>query len=322
MPKVALGTWQQSNFMPGKEGSDAHEVKDAVKVAIKAGYRHIDTAWAYFNEGQIGQALKELFQEGVVKREDIFITTKLFSFFHHKEDVEKVLREQLAALGLSYVDMYLIHGPVPGKRDPEHPMTLFPMKDGKPALDMVDHMETWQAMENCVRKGLTKAIGISNFNARQIKRIYDNATIKPHCLQVECHAYFPQDELFDLCSKLNIAFQAYGPIGSPGAQAVYKAMGRPQTMPILVEDPTVVQIAQKHHKTPAQVLLRWLYQRGMVVLPKSTNEKRIKENFDIFNFTLDKDDCEALKKLKRGRILGGVADLMKGHPENPFTDPY
>jgi aldehyde reductase len=322
MPKVALGTWQQSNMMPGKQGSDAHEVKDAVKVAVKAGYRHIDTAWAYFNEKQIGEALKELFAEGVVKREDLYITTKLFGFFHRKEDVEKVLREQLTALGVTYVDMYLIHSPIPIKRDPEQPNSLFPIKDGKMNTDDVDHMETWKAMEECFKKGLTKAIGLSNFNARQIKRIYDNATVKPHCLQVECHAYYPQDEIFDLCKKLNIAFQAYGPIGSPGAQAVYKSMGRTMEMPTLVKDPVVVKIAEKHHKTPAQVLIRWLYQRGMVVLPKSTNEKRIKENFDIFDFTLDKEECDALGKMKKGRILGGYGDFVKHHPENPFAETY
>jgi len=163
MPKIALGTWQPTNVIPGKQGSDAHEVKDAVKMAVKAGYRHIDTAWAYFNEKEIGEALHELFDEGVVKREDIFITTKLYAFFFHKDDVEKVLREQLAALGLSYVDMYLIHGPIAMQRDPEQPNNLFPLKDGQAITANVDHLETWQGMENCFKKGLTKGIGLSNF---------------------------------------------------------------------------------------------------------------------------------------------------------------
>jgi diketogulonate reductase-like aldo/keto reductase len=290
-----------------------------VKAAVEAGYRHIDTAWVYFNEKEIGEALKEIFAAGKIKREDLFITTKLHSVFFHKEDVEKTLREQLAALGLAYVDLYLVHSPMATKRDPNNPMAAFPAdKDG---LDNVDHLETWSGMEQCFKKGLAKAIGVSNYNSRQLQRLYDHATIKPHNLQVECHAYWPQFELHDFCKKLNISFTGYSPIGSPGLAVAAKGMGVAH-FPVLVEDPVVINIAKKHHKTPAQVLLRWHYERDMIVIPKSTNPKRIKENFDIFNFSLDKADHEALGKLKKGRLLEDGFKMFESHPEFPFHEAF
>jgi diketogulonate reductase-like aldo/keto reductase len=322
MPKIGLGTWQQSNVSAATAGSDAQDVYHAVTKALEIGYRHIDTAWAYFNEKEVGRAINDAIKAGKVKREEIFLTTKLFARFHHKDQVVKALKDQLADLGLDYVDMYLIHMPIAMKVDPESPKSIFPIKDGKLMADNVDHLETWAGMEEAFNLGLTKGIGVSNFNSRQIKRIYDNSKVKPHCLQVECHAYHPQYELHNFCKGLNIAFTAYAPIGSPGAGQLIKQMGGGD-FPILMKEPCVLKAAENHKKSPAQILIRWLYERDIIVIPKSTNPERIKQNFQITDFTLTPEETKEIGSLKRGKLLGGgPMGTVKDHPEYPFADPF
>jgi len=308
MPAIGLGTWQSK---PG-------EIAVAVEAAIESGYRMIDTAFVYGNEKEIGETLAKLFKKGVVKREELFITTKLHMQYLHKEDVEPLLRKQLQLLQLDYVDLYLIHGPcglkkVEGK--------LFPFLNGKVEADPVDHMETWGAMEEVYKKGLTKSIGLSNFGLSQIQRIHNESTVKPHNLQLECHAYWPQNELDELCKKLNILMTAYAPIGSPGSRAGALLTAGQNDRPVLMEEEIVKSIAAKYNKSPSQVLLRWLIQRGINVIPKSITPSRIKENLNIFDFKLSDDDFQKLSNIPRRERLFDVKGF-EDHPHYSATEPH
>jgi len=263
--------------------------------------------------------LQKLFKKGTVKREELFITTKLHMQYLHKEDVEPLLRKQLQALQMTYVDLYLIHGPCGVKKVEGK---LFPFDaNGMVVADAVDHMETWRAMEDVCKKGLTKSIGLSNFGLSQIDRIYKESTIKPHNIQLECHAYWPQNELHDLCKKYNILMTAYAPIGSPGSRAGSVLNPAEKVRPVLMEEEIVKTMAAKYKKTPSQVLLRWLIQRGINVIPKSTNPSRIKENFNVFDFKLSDDDMNKLSNFPRKERLFDT-NMFKNHPQYTEGEPY
>jgi aldehyde reductase len=288
-----------------------------VQSAIETGYRLIDTAYVYGNEQVIGETLQEAFKSGKVKREDMFITTKLHGQFMHKEDVMPMLKKQLATLKLDYVDLYLIHGPLPIKKVDGN---LFPLENGFVVPDNVEHSETWKGMEECYKAGLTKHIGLSNFNGKMIEKLCKTAVVKPHNLQSECHAYWPQFELHELCKRHGISFTAYGPIGSPGLSNFSFGDGKPrEETKVLLKEDAVVKMAEKYHKSPAQILLRWLMQRDICVIPKSINPKRIKENFDVFDFKLDANDCKTLSNLPKMKIFS--SSVFKNHPQYS-TEPY
>jgi aldehyde reductase len=319
MPIVGLGTWL----------SRPEEVSDAVDVALEVGYRHIDTAFMYENEAAIGKTLKKWFDSGKLKREDVFIVTKLPPIGNRAESVEKFLTASLTALQVEYVDLYLIHSPV-GFQD-KGDGNLWPKDEtGALLVDLsTDHISLWKAMEAQVDAGRTRSIGLSNFNSRQIARIVKSARIRPENLQVELNVYFQQRELVAFCRALDITVCAYAPIGSPGYPAVIKARGG--TLPESVKfdpltDPVVLAIAERHNKTAAQVLLRHCMQRDIVVIPKSTNPRRIKENFQVFDFELSKaevEELDALDKRSDGRRFR--MDTVTGlniHPEHPYGDPY
>jgi len=307
MPIIGLGTFQ----------SKPEEIKLAVQSAIETGYRLIDTAYVYGNEQVIGETLQEAFKSGKVKREDMFITTKLHGQFMHKEDVMPMLKKQLATLKLDYVDLYLIHGPLPIKKVDGN---LFPLENGFVVPDNVEHSETWKGMEECYKAGLTKHIGLSNFNGKMIEKLCQTAVVKPHNLQSECHAYWPQFELHELCKRHGISFTAYGPIGSPGLSNFSFGDGKPrEETKVLLKEDAVVKMAEKYHKSPAQILLRWLMQRDICVIPKSINPKRIKENFDVFDFKLDANDCKTLSNLPKMKIFS--SSVFKNHPQYS-TEPY
>jgi len=313
MPIIGLGTWQ----------SKPEEVALAVETAIEAGYRHIDTAFAYQNEKAIGDTIQKLIKAGKDKREELFIVTKVSSMYHNRADVAQCLEKQLAELQLSYVDLYLIHSPISMEKDLT-PGVVFPLKDGKLAWDKVDIVETWKGMEEVFKSGKAKAIGLSNFNSKQIQRICDSATVKPHNLQVECHAYWPQNELVEFCKKRNITVVAYGPIGSPGLKTfVRPGIPAKTDLPVLLEDPVVVSLAEKYKKIPAQILLRWLIQREIMPIPKSVTPSRIKENFQVFDFELSADDFTKLSNLsKRERLFKFDFPGALDHPEYPYKEPF
>nr|SVE75624.1 EOG090X0289 [Daphnia hispanica] len=273
MPLIGLGTWQAPD----------EEVKTAVQWALETGYRHIDTAFNYQNEGAIGEVIDEWIKSGKVKREDLFVTTKLPLIGNSPDKVEKFIKLSLESLKLDYVDLYLIHFPVgflPGKDDTD----LFPRdEEGKAKIDMTtDIISLWKAMEAQVDAGRAKSIGLSNFNSEQIDRIVQSSRIKPANLQVELHAYFQQTLLRATCAKHGITVCAYGPLGSKGRIELNAKRGLPAPeIPGVLEDPVVLEIANKHSKTPAQILLRHLIQEDVVVIPKSVSKSRIQENFGV-----------------------------------------
>jgi len=315
IPVIGLGTWQTTD----------EETELAINAAIDAGYRHIDTAYVYSNENAIGNALKKVFASGKIKREDIFITTKLPPIANNPQYVEKYMKKSLESLKLDYVDLYLVHTPCGMNHHPDgNPL---PKKEnGDFDFDMsTDLIAVWKAMEDQVDAGRTKAIGISNFNKNQIQRILKSCRIRPANLQVELHAYLQQKELVQFCNENKITIVAYAPIGSPG----YKNFAEKINADVssikvcnLLEDPVVTEIAKAHSKTSAQVLLRFLLQTGVSIIPKSVNPARIKQNIEVFDFSLSPSEMDKLRGLDKGEN-GRIFDMTtfksaKDHPEYPF----
>ncbi|CAM0136043.1 hypothetical protein VKS41_005573 [Umbelopsis sp. WA50703] len=262
IPAVGLGTWQ----------SKPEEVYNAVKTAIQSGYRHIDTAYAYGNEDAVGRGIKDGLKEVGLKREDIFVTTKLWSTFHRPEYVEKGITESLTNLGLDYVDLYLMHWPValtPGKD------TLFPrLEDGTRDIDQEikgDFTITYRAMEKIVESGRAKAIGVSNFSTHNLDILLKSVTVVPAVNQVELHPYLPQAKLLEYCTAKGIHMTAYSPLGSTDSP--------------LQKEADLIAIAEKNNKTVAQTLISWAVQRGTSVLPKSVTPSRIQANFQDYKLS-------------------------------------
>ncbi|XP_032672316.1 aldo-keto reductase family 1 member B1-like [Odontomachus brunneus] len=302
VPAFGLGTWKSK---PG-------EVTQAVQDAIDIGYRHIDCAYIYGNEKEIGAAIQAKIKENVVKREELFITSKLWNTFHRPDLVEPTIKRTLADLGLDYVDLYLIHWPV-GFKEGDN---LFPKNaDGTTTLSDVDYVDTWKAMEAVLSKGLAKNIGISNFNSEQITRLLENATVKPVTNQIECHPYLSQKELSNFCKEKGILVTAYSPLGSPD-----RPWAKPDD-PKLLEDKTLSQIATKYSKTPAQILIRYQLERGHIVIPKSVTRSRILENSKVFDFELKPEDIAYIDTFNcNGRICPLTGS--EASPYYPFNIPF
>ncbi|XP_062066996.1 prostaglandin-E(2) 9-reductase-like isoform X1 [Lepus europaeus] len=308
IPVLGFGTYAPAEVPKSKAG-------EATKVAIDAGYRHIDAAYLYQNEVEVGLAIRSKIADGTVKREDIFYTSKLWSTFHRPELVRPSLEKSLKHLQLDYVDLYIIHLPVSMKPGEE----IFPTdENGKVMLDMVDLCATWEAMEKCKDAGLAKSIGVSNFNRRLLEMILNKPGLKykPVCNQVECHPYLNQSKLLEFCKSKDIVLVAYSALGSHRDPKWVD-----QSAPVLLEDPVVCDLAKKHKRTPAQIALRYQLQRGVVVLAKSFTEKRIKENMQVFQFQLSSEDMNVLDGLNRN-LRYADAEFAAGHPNYPFSDEY
>ncbi|XP_044744502.1 1,5-anhydro-D-fructose reductase-like [Coccinella septempunctata] len=311
MPLIGLGTWQVNEPL---------ELRNAMNAAFESGYRHFDTAFLYKNENIVGKVIEEWIRKGLVKREELFITTKLPLAGVHPDRVEMFLNKSLHNLGLEYVDLYLVHFPVCVKY---HETIDFPLNEaGELQAEPTDHIAVWKKMEEMVELGKTRSIGISNFNKNQIARILEKATIKPANLQIEAHLYLQNTELIEFCKKHGISVVAYSPLGSPAINIFHEKQGYPtKNLPKIMEDENVISIAKKHSKSPAQIMLRFLVQNGVAAIPKSVTPSRIKENIDIFNFELDKSDIALLKTLDKGEA-GRVCDMngfkLSNHPDFPF----
>lgn len=280
IPIFGLGTWKSK---PG-------EVEEAVKNAIDVGYRHIDGAHVYQNEPEVGSAINAKIAEGVVKREDLFLTSKLWNNSHRADLVVPALKKTLADLGTPYLDLYLIHWPMAFQEGE----SLFPQDaDGKALYSDSDYVDTWKAMEECVKLGLTKSIGVSNFNSEQLERVLKVATIKPATNQVEVHPYLNQTKLVAFCQEKGITITGYSPLGSAD-----RPWAKPED-PKLLDDEKLIELGKKYEKTAAQVVLRWLIERQIIAIPKSVHKNRLIENMNIFDFTLSKEDIEYLNTFER-----------------------
>lgn len=279
MPLLGLGTWE----------SPKGEVGAAVKYALlEAGYDHVDAAAIYENEQEVGAALTEVWAAGR-KREDVFITSKLWNTHHHPDNVEAACRQTLADLQLEYLDLYLVHWAL------AFPLEHFPNsrtgKDGVVIREAIPLQDTWRAMEALVDKGLVRSIGVANYTTTLISDLLAYARIKPAMNQVELHPYLAQSELVRFCQAQGMAVTAYSPLGTPGTAE--------PDMPRLLDDPAIAAIAANHGKTPAQVLLRAAVQRQTVAIPKSVNPSRILENIQVFDFELSTKELQLIKSLDR-----------------------
>ncbi|XP_075827198.1 estradiol 17 beta-dehydrogenase 5-like [Microtus pennsylvanicus] len=308
IPVLGFGT-----YVP--QGEPKTKVTEATKIAIDTGFRHIDSAFIYQNEEEIGLAIRSKIAEGTVKREDIFYTTKLWCTFHCPELVQLCLAQSLKKLQFHYVDLFLIHFPVSLKPGENYLPTD---ENGKYIFDTVDLCALWKAMEKCKDAGLAKSIGVSNFNRRQLEMILNMPGLKhnPVCNQVECHPYLNQRKLLDFCKSKDIVMVAYSALGSQREH-----IGANQNIPVLLDDPVLGSMAKKYKRTPALIALRYQLQRGIVVLAKSFTEKRIKENMQVFDFQLSLEDMKVIDGLNKN-VRYQSFTIFEGQPGFPFSDEY
>ncbi|WP_138759981.1 aldo/keto reductase [Modestobacter altitudinis] len=264
IPQLGFGVYQ----VPPEDTADA------VQAALEVGYRHIDTAEMYGNEKGVGEGIRA----SGVPREEVFVTSKLNNGFHAHDAALKAFDGTLEALGSDYVDLFLIHWPLPG-------------------ID-VDYVETWKALEEIYRSGRAKSIGVSNFNAHHLRKLFGQTEIRPAVNQIEVHPYLAQDELRAFDADHEIATEAWSPI----------AQGK------VLDDPTILRVAERHGKTASQVTLRWHVQRGDIVFPKSVTRSRVEENFDIFGFELSEDDLREITGLDRNERTGPDPDTFNYIP--------
>jgi 2,5-diketo-D-gluconate reductase A len=263
IPQFGLGVLQV------KQSDTEH----AVATALEAGYRHIDTAEMYGNEKEVGQAVAH----SGLERSEVFVTTKLANDSHEPDDARKAFEASLEALGFDYVDLFLIHWPLPTRYGG-------------------DFVSTWKTLEDFYRAGQARSIGVSNFQPHHIRRLHTECEIPPAVNQIEVHPYLTQLELREFCAAHQIAVEAWSPLGQ-GA---------------VLDDPEILPIAKAAGKTPAQVVLRWHIQRGDIVFPKSVRPKRIKENIDIFDFELSDADMEIITALNKNQRIGPDPDKFAG----------
>ncbi|CAK1549082.1 unnamed protein product [Leptosia nina] len=299
MPTFGLGTWLGVT----KEGS-LNEVQDdsvekAVEAAIDSGYRHIDTASLYKTEPQVGKAIDKKIKEGVVTREEVFVTTKLWGDQHAKEQVVPALKSSLRNLTMDYLDLYLIHFPVATKG-----LSFIP--------DDTDYLETWHGMIEAQKQGLTRSIGVSNFNEEMIERLIRETGVTPAVLQIEIHLNLQQPNLLKYCRERDIAVMGYTPFG-----ALFPSKAASGAPPPRIDDPALVKIANKYNKTVPQVVLRYIFELGVVAIPKSVKASRIRENIDIFDFSLSDEDKQLLRSYDANYRTTTVP-FWKDHPYYPF----
>ncbi|OWF46273.1 1,5-anhydro-D-fructose reductase-like isoform X2 [Mizuhopecten yessoensis] len=298
IPQIGLGTSRIPKDI----------LEDTVCLAIEKGYRHFDTAFAYYNEVEIGNALKRKFEDGTVKRDELFVTSKLSSQYQAEEDVCPACTESLRRLQLDYVDLFLIHSPL-SLKNPGY----FATKPVDTAYLERDLKLTWRAMEELVFSGKAKSIGLSNFNSQQIDYISQGARIKPVMNQVELNIRFPQYQLERFCAERGILLTAYAPMGAPGHP---KLLNTKDKVPLLM-DPNIIKLAEKYGKNQGQILLKSLVERNVVLIPMSTNPDRLTSNLQLYDFELSKEDSKLIAGLEDG-IRHFRRPTREDHPDYPF----
>jgi len=249
------------------------QTEAAVTRALQAGYRHIDTAEMYGNEAEVGQAIGK----SGLSRGEVFVTTKLNNGAHRPDDARRAFDSSLKALGTDYVDLFLIHWPLPTRYGG-------------------DFVSTWRTLEEFYTEGQARSIGVSNFQPHHLRRIHTEGEITPAVDQIEVNPYLTQDEVRQFCAEHQIAVEAWSPLGRGS----------------VLGDPTIDDIARRYGKTPAQVVLRWHIERGDIIFPKSVTAARIRENAGIFDFELAPEDVEAISALNRNQRTGPDPDTFAG----------
>lgn len=271
---------------------EGQAIKDLIINSIKIGYRHFDCAADYKNEAEVGEALKEAFDTGLVKREDLFITTKLWNSDHGH--VVEACKDSLKKLQLDYLDLYLVHFPVATRHTGVGTTDSALGEDGVLDIDTTISLETtWHAMEGLVSSGLVRSIGISNYDIFLTRDCLAYSKIKPAVNQIETHPYFQRESLVKFCQKHGICVTAHTPLG--GAAANKEWFGTESCL----DEQTLKGLAEKYKKTAAQISLRWGIQRNTVVIPKTSKLERLKENFQVFDFELSKEDMELINGMDR-----------------------
>jgi len=291
MPLVGLGLWKISN-------DDAPRI---VEQAVADGYRHLDSACDYGNEAAVGAGLANVLQRGSVHREQLWVTSKLWNTYHAREHVRPAAERTLRDLGLDYLDLYLIHFPIPlafVPFDERYPPGFFadpshPERGMNPVR--VPVAETWGAMEELVIAGLVRHIGVSNFGVSLLRDLLSYAAIRPAVLQVELHPFLAQEKLLRFCREEKISVTGYSPLGAGS----YVPLGMAKADDSVLAQPIVGQIAARHKKTPAQIVLRWGVQRGTAVIPKTSRPERLRENLAIFDFELTSEEMQSITALDR-----------------------
>ena len=277
VPDIRLNNGQTiPQFGFGVFQIEPEDTVQATCTALDAGYRHIDTAQMYGNEKEVGAAVAQ----SDIERGDIFVTSKLNNGFHRPDNARKAFADSLDALGFDYLDLFLIHWPLPTRYDG-------------------DFVSTWQALEEFYRDGRARSIGVSNFTPHHLGRLASECDVVPAVNQIEVHPYLTQDDTRAYCAEHQIAVEAWSPI----------AQGK------VLDDPTIGAIAQQAGKTPAQVVLRWHVERGDIVFPKSVTPQRVKENLDIFDFELSGADVAAISALNRDERTGPDPDTFDMIPD-------
>ena len=339
MPVFGLGQTRVIQIIFSTYNSVNEECQAAVEHALRSGYRMVDTASLYIslvvqidqsltlhgNQAAVGAGIRKCLDEGVIKREDLFVTTKLWVTDWKPEDMEKAIQQCLKDLQLEYIDLYLIHWPtffnLPAEEEAKRSEGYFFNYSGfvpdsaeyRLGYNIENLKRTWAKMEEFVKKvqlvettdlqGYVHSIGISNFSTKKIDDLLSFCTIKPAVEQVELHPHLQQWELLDYCKKHDIAVTAYFPLGGAGN------VNSKDTVP-LMKDPILLKIAEAHGKTSAQIMIRWAIQRGTICIPKSTNPGRIEANSQIFDFELTEEEMNEIRSMdKRHRYCNGFIFL-------------
>lgn len=292
-PSVGLGFWK----MPKPDAPAL------VQAAIRAGYRHLDCACDYGNEPQVGEGLASAFRAGLCRREDLWVTSKLWNTYHEPKHVRAACERSLRDLRLDVLDLYLVHFPIAlafVPFDVRYPPEWFhDPQAARPAMKPINvpYAETWGAMEELQRAGLVKHLGVCNLNISMLREVLGTCSIRPTVHQIELHPYLAQSRQLRFCQQEKIAVTAFSPLGAPS----YLPLGMAKPEENVLVDPVVTAIATAHGKTPAQIALRWGVQRGCAVIPKTQTPARLAENLALFDFALSDSEMAAIDALDRRR---------------------
>lgn len=293
LPMVGLGLWKVER--PAAAG--------LVHRAIDTGYRHLDCACDYGNEAEVGVGIRSALDARLCSRDELWVTSKLWNTYHRKEHVRLACERTLTDLGLDSLDLYLVHFPIPQSFVPFErrypPGWFFDPHAPQPRMQLehVSLAETWAAMEDLVKAGLVRHIGVSNMGTALLRDLLSYAAIRPSVLQVELHPYLTQEKLLRFCAEHQVAVTGFSPLGAPS----YVPIGMASASENVLEEPVVKAAAVRHARTPAQIVLRWAIQRGTAIVPKTSRPERLAENLSVFGIDLSAEEMQAISALNRNR---------------------